>query len=325
MTGDPKGAALALAQRLGSVPPEERVTLLAELLNNVCINCGHVDLPPTGSCPTCGHPEGERLRAARQADIIAVGSLKKAVFLTAPPPSECHGGCGAVIVGRFCVECAESIEARQKLAERRPIVRAALALLPEYQRVMAFGDTIDERRRKAGLLPVEDYVADKRVVLHVREILKKPLPLFIVLHGASQKGKTSLACAIARWAIEKALLLGATDAEVNTAAEFFFTTAYHPAKARAETPLGRGEAPIVDRCIRAPLLVLDEMANEPARSSAMTEIIVERAAARRTTIVTLKKNEVQLAEVYRNFDAESIVSRVYAKSSAILSFDGVKV
>lgn len=205
----------------------------------------------------------------------------------------------------------------QDLEARRVMVRHALSSLPRREGVMAFSDTLTERRRSVGLLPVEEHVRAPNAVALVRGLLAAP-PSFVVLLGASGSGKTPLVCAVLRHYIELALRPGASAEDIARARGVFYTTAYWPARARAETPLGRGEAPIVERCMRASVLGLDEFGNEAVRSSAMTEIVIERAAAGLLTIIGTKKGMSGLAAHYAAYDPESVVKRVYGEGTSVV-------
>ncbi len=108
----------------------------------------------------------------------------------------------------------------------------------------------------------------------------------VLLVGGAGTGKTSLACAMLRRVIEA----GNTNAA--------FMRAYSVAKARLEYPLGQGEAPLIERALRVNVLVLDDVGAEQARNTAIAEIVYERHAQDKTTIITTGFGFKQLGEMY---------------------------
>lgn len=243
--------------------------------------------------------------------------------LRAPDPAPCHGGCGARVVGSYCPACAATRIANEQRAEAVELVRAALAHIPTEWRVVAFDDRV-EAAPADGLHPVSKCLANLAAARGAQRLCAPAyLPLFTVLLGAAGAGKTSLAAAMYRAIVERAHGPRATSAQggaadIERARRAFWTSAYAPAKARAEVPLGKGEAPLVDRCIYASLLVIDDFAEEPVRSSAMSEIVIERFASHRPTILTTKRREAEVAKHYP-VDPEGITRRVYsAKTSKLI-------
>jgi len=117
----------------------------------------------------------------------------------------------------------------------------------------------------------------------------------VVLLGGAGAGKTSLACAMLH-AIAQ-----------TTRGACVFAGAYWVAKARAEMPLGRGEAPIIDDAIAARCLLLDDLGLEQARSTGVEEVIYERHAAGRQTIVTSGFSGKELAARY----GDGIARRIF--------------
>lgn len=109
--------------------------------------------------------------------------------------------------------------------------------------------------------------------------------------GPPGAGKTSLAIAMFRAAV----LAGSASGK----SRYRYTSAHALAKARAGHPLGEGEAPLVESCMRSPLVLIDEIGGEDARySSAVAEVIYERHAEGRPTWVTSGVGPQELASRY---------------------------
>ncbi len=109
----------------------------------------------------------------------------------------------------------------------------------------------------------------------------------ILLMGPAGAGKTTLAVAKL----------------VQLAAEYhglcLFVDAYELARARQTHPLGEGEAPLVARVMRARTVVLDDVGAERQDvAGTVGEVIFDRHAAERRTIVTTGMTEAQLRDRY---------------------------
>lgn len=117
-----------------------------------------------------------------------------------------------------------------------------------------------------------------------------------VLFGASSSGKTSLACAVLHEAVVMAVrvaLLPLADAQAlacyRVGLGIRFATAYALAKAQMYTPLGQMPK-LIEQALGASILVIDDLGMEidvyKTSSSAVLEVIHERHAEERRTIVT---------------------------------------
>lgn len=107
--------------------------------------------------------------------------------------------------------------------------------------------------------------------------------------GPPGAGKTSLAVAMFRAAVEKA---------GHGVAKFRYVSSHALAKARATSSLGE-EAPLVDRALSAPLLLVDELGGEDARhASAVAEVLYERHAENLATWITTGVTPQAIANRY---------------------------
>jgi hypothetical protein len=109
------------------------------------------------------------------------------------------------------------------------------------------------------------------------EAIGAPCAAFL---GPPGSGKSSMAAAMFRasaWAEPSGKKLGGMR----------WVSSHQRAKARAGQPLGEGESPMVEMCLAASLLVLDELGGEdPRYASAVGEVLFERHAAALPTWVT---------------------------------------
>lgn len=115
----------------------------------------------------------------------------------------------------------------------------------------------------------------------------------VVFVGPSGAGKTSLAIAMFRAAIE------AEQPSAYRRCTHLYVSAFKLAKARACHPLGEGEAPLVAQALRSSVLLLDEVGGEdPRHASAVAEVIYERHAEGMPTWVTTGTDPEKLAARY---------------------------
>jgi DNA replication protein DnaC len=109
------------------------------------------------------------------------------------------------------------------------------------------------------------------------------------LIGPPGAGKTSLAVAMFRAAVETA---------PQGVARYRYVSSHALAKARATSSLGE-EAPLVERALQAPLLLLDELGGEDSRhASAVAEVLYERHAENLATWITTGVNPQAVANRY---------------------------
>lgn len=121
----------------------------------------------------------------------------------------------------------------------------------------------------------------------------------IAFLGPPGAGKTSLAVAMFRAAVEADMQSRPRDVFSPRACEHRYVSAHALAKARAMHPLGDGEAPLVRAALEAPLLLIDELGGEDSRhASAVGEVIYERHAAQMPTWITTGTTPEKLAERY---------------------------
>lgn len=130
----------------------------------------------------------------------------------------------------------------------------------------------------------------------------------LLLLGASGAGKTALAVAKFASVLSAAKEAVADPDRVRREAYLrgrgaMFTTAYRIAREYEDHPPGRGRAPVVSRCLKATVLVVDELGMELGTfrrsKSAVTEILHERLGGSGiTTVVTSYLSRPALVESY---------------------------
>jgi DNA replication protein DnaC len=130
----------------------------------------------------------------------------------------------------------------------------------------------------------------------------------VVFMGAAGAGKTSLAVAcLRRWV-----------AENGRAAGFFH--AYALGVARLQHAAGRGEPEIVERAMKWPMVLVDDLGSERAMSGcAVPDVIFLRHAEQLPLWVTTGMTRAQLVTRY----GEGIVRRLFERAF-VVEWDGVK-
>jgi DNA replication protein DnaC len=109
----------------------------------------------------------------------------------------------------------------------------------------------------------------------------------VVLVGASGFGKTTLACLMLRQVIEVGV--DGARAGFERARRALFVDAPGLCRAVRDHPLGAGDAPMLERALRASVLVLDDVGQElelRMPCNPVVEVIRERHAQERATWVT---------------------------------------
>jgi DNA replication protein DnaC len=134
--------------------------------------------------------------------------------------------------------------------------------------------------------------APSRAITMARRLLDA---LLVVLVGPSGAGKTSIACAMLRAIIDAGV---ESDVALRLAEGALFVDSFELVRARLELALGKGEAELVREAFDARVLVLDDVASEPARSSVVQEILHERHNRQQRTILTTWADEVALVARY---------------------------
>lgn len=133
--------------------------------------------------------------------------------------------------------------------------------------------------------------------------------------GLPGSGKTSLAVAMLRAVLR---------AEVATAgprwkATHLYVSSFALAKARSSAPLG-SEAPLIERALSAPLVIVDEFGGEdPRHASAVKEVVYERHAQDLPTWVTTGVGPREIADRYGG----GIARRVF-EDAVVFKLGGAK-
>ena len=146
----------------------------------------------------------------------------------------------------------------------------------------------------AGLVARGAAVAEARAAL---EALVRGELLVVTLVGRSEAGKTSLVGALVALLCE---LADAGDARAGVLARgLLWTDELALSRARASHKLGDGEAPLVERAVAAPLVVLDDLGQPTAGGQdEVIEVIWRRHQEERPLILTTGQPREKLTPRY---------------------------
>lgn len=184
-------------------------------------------------------------------------------------------------------------------------------MLADLQRTMTFSASKDSPRA------APDFAAEQRA--KVRRRLESSLPAIpdswrelvyprivqaiehwrwghgnLVLLGHTGCGKTLGAAVLARRLIREAQ----APREWHRARRLVFVDAAQLAIAREQHGLGQGEAPLVERCVRASVLFLDELGYLDKDTGVVEQVIDARSKANRPIVVTSGMTPEELVERY---------------------------
>lgn len=197
--------------------------------------------------------------------------------------------CGHVGDGARCARCAGAEASRERASAAAQRQRAITQTIPRSYLWATFDATeLATRVRSDGATP------KARASLGAK---------WIVLRGSAGTGKTSLAVAMLQaWT------------RANTVGDAAFIAAPKLAMARIQHHAGDGEPALVERAMRARLLVLDDLGSErDQRTSAVPDVVFERHAEGRATWITTGLTDEQLEARY----GEGIARRVLERAVVI--------
>src|SRR5579859_5276949 len=191
------------------------------------------------------------------------------VFGPLPQP-KCVRCDGAVVV-RFGSECSECTAQRAR-AERKDSLRRAWATVPQTLAWVAFDAPA-----------FAEWVPDSDAARRAREALTAPM---VTLTGPMRSGKTTLGCAMLREHIRRGARAGAAPRDVYHAQRARFARSFDLVREREATRLGDEHMPLWDVCLRASVLLLDELGEQHDRHGTIYALLHDRHAQGRQTIVT---------------------------------------
>lgn len=178
---------------------------------------------------------------------------------------------------------------------RRRLAGMLEGIPPKYEGVTWELPDLTKRVRRAGVIAL---------ARDAHEALRHGETATVLLAGPSGTGKSTLASAMFHDLVERMCRSAERAIEKSPSKAFRWTALWMPAKklalARSQYRLGSGEAPEVERAIAADVLVVDDLGrgDPPERVGALIDVLDERDAHQRTTIVTTGLRYHQLVARY---------------------------
>lgn len=207
----------------------------------------------------------------------------------------CRDGCGTVLERPgVCGPCARKFDA----AEHDAQLRTALGTIPA-QYAWAYPDAPELATRIAVLAKLDA----ARIAERIESLAEHR---FVLIHGPSGAGKTSLACAALRYVIDRGRI-GATDAHFRIAKRARFFAARQIATVARRDEYNVDAPEIAPRALvaRASLAVIDDVGQESGgsyrandRSKVLADIIADRYDSGAQTIITTFASTEQWSAMY---------------------------
>lgn len=210
----------------------------------------------------------------------------------------CANGCGTTVRGpgpTWCRPCLEAAEARDRVRIEAGDLAAALESIPLRWRWARFGgpkshELFDRVR------------ADERTIAEAARA--EPWTEGAILHGTAGVGKTSLAVAMLR------AFLARPAVSLDRRKTARFIAARMVPAAKGEHVAGRSHE--YPEALRAAFVVLDDLGAEgdtPSSRAAVTDLLAERHAWERPTIVTTFLDQAAIALRYGDGIARRLFER----------------
>lgn len=218
---------------------------------------------------------------------------------SAPPFHKCACGTFSTIVP--CAACAEkALDADELEADRRRYEAAMMRCIPPESRWATLDSP--ELSSRVSLRNVRTQAVDGSssfAAADVQEAARRVLahPAWVLFTGPARTGKTSLSVACLR-ARGRGLFVAAGDLAV----------------ARSQYSLGEGEAPLVAKCVRARLLLLDDLGEENPANSAIPYVLKTRWRRNLATWITTGLTRDEIASRY----GEGLVGRLFEPPRAFV-------